>query len=69
MSVGIAVMSVIVFAKQISAAFPDWAATLAPLATIAYPWFVLIGTAITLFVGILSSLTHAAAQPARIATT
>jgi hypothetical protein len=29
---------------------------------------VLIGTAITLFVGILSSLTHAAAQPARIAT-
>jgi SSS family transporter len=68
MSVGIAAMSVIVFAKQISAAVPEWAATLAPLATIAYPWFVLIGTAITLFVGILSSLTHIAAQPARIAT-
>jgi solute:Na+ symporter, SSS family len=69
MSVGIAVMSVIVFAKQISAAIPDWAETLAPLATIAYPWFVLIGTVITLLVGILSSLTHAAAQPERIATT
>jgi Na+/proline symporter len=68
MSVGIAAMSVIVFAKQISVAIPGWAATLAPLSTIAYPWFVLIGTAITLFVGILSSLTHAAAQPARIAT-
>ena len=69
MSVGIGAMSVIVFAKQISAAIPDWAATLAPLATIAYPWFVLIGTVITLAVGILSSLTHAAAQPERIATT
>jgi len=69
MSVGIAVMSVIVFAKQIGAAIPDWADTLAPLATIAYPWFVLIGTVITLLVGILSSLTHAAAQPERVATT
>jgi len=69
MSVGIAAMSVIVFAKQISVAVPEWAATLAPLSTIAYPWFVLIGTVITLFVGILSSLTHAAAQPVRIATT
>jgi solute:Na+ symporter, SSS family len=58
MSVGIACMSVIVFAKQISAAIPSWAPTLAPVSTIAYPWFVLIGTAITLTVGILSSLTH-----------
>jgi SSS family solute:Na+ symporter len=69
MSVGIAAMSVIEFAKQIGAAIPDLADTLAPLATIAYPWFVLIGTAITLLVGMLSSLTHAAAQPERIATT
>ncbi|MEO7085697.1 MAG: sodium:solute symporter [Gemmatimonadaceae bacterium] len=58
MSVGIASMSVIVFAKQLSAALPSLAPTLAPVATIAYPWFVLIGTAITLTVGILSSLTH-----------
>jgi Na+/proline symporter len=60
MSVGILVMSVIVFAKQISAAVPSLAATLQPVATIAYPWYVLIGTTITLSVGILSSLTHAA---------
>lgn len=66
MSVGIAVMSVIVFAKQISAAVPQWADTLAPLSRIAYPWFVLIGTVITLLVGILSSLTHESAQPARV---
>jgi len=63
MSVGIAVMSVIVFAKQIAAAMPALADLLAPVSTIAYPWYVLIGTAITLVVGILSSLTHAAAQP------
>ena len=69
MSVGIAAMSVVVFAKQISLAIPAWADTLAPLSTIAYPWFVLIGTAITLFIGILSSLTHDAAQPARTAPT
>ena len=62
MSVGIAAMSVIVFAKQISAAVPAWAPALKPLSTIAYPWYVLIGTTITLTVGILSSLTHPAAR-------
>ncbi len=66
MSVGIAVMSVIVFAKQLSAAFPAIAPTLAPVSTIAYPWYVLIGTLITLFVGIVSSFTHAA--PVALAT-
>ena len=64
MSVGIAVMSVVVFAKQIAAAIPALAGMLAPVSTIAYPWYVLIGTAITLIVGILSSLTHADAPPA-----
>src|SRR5215813_8328265 len=44
MSVGIAVMSLVVFAKQISAAIPSWAGFLQPLSTIAYPWYVLIGT-------------------------
>src|SRR4051812_47591295 len=58
MSVGIAVMSVIVFAKQISAAIPALASRLHGVSTIAYPWYVLIGTTITLLVGILSSLTH-----------
>jgi solute:Na+ symporter, SSS family len=60
MSVGIAIMSVIVFAKQIAAAVPSLASQLQPVSTIAYPWYVLIGTAITLFVGMLSSFTHAA---------
>jgi Na+/proline symporter len=64
MSVGIAVMSVIVFAKQIMAAVPAWAPTLKPLSTIAYPWYVFIGTTITLTVGILSSLTHGPAPSA-----
>ena len=64
MSVGIAVMSVIVFAKQIMAAVPAWAPALKPLSTIAYPWYVFIGTTITLTVGILSSLTHGPAPSA-----
>jgi hypothetical protein len=65
MSVGIAAMTFIVFAKQISAAVPGLADTLRPFTSIAYPWFVLIGTTITLAVGILASLTHGAnAAPA-----
>lgn len=60
MSVGIAVMSIIVFAKPIVAAFPALEPMLAPVLNIAFPWYVLIGTAITLFVGILASLTHSA---------
>ena len=58
----IATMAFIVFAKPISAAYPSLAATLGPFAAIAWPWYVLIGTAITLAVGMLSSLTHP--QPA-----
>ena len=60
MSVGIVVMTFIVFAKQISAAVPALAPALSDVASIAYPWYVLIGTSITLLAGILSSLTHAA---------
>lgn len=67
MSVAIATMAFIVFAKPLSAAYPSLASTLAPFAGIAWPWYVLIGTTITLIVGILSSLTHPepAAAPAR----
>ena len=67
MSVAIATMAFIVFARPISAAYPPLASTLAPFAGIAWPWYVLIGTAITLTVGILSSLTHPepAREPAR----
>jgi solute:Na+ symporter, SSS family len=64
MSVGIVAMSLIVFAKQIMAAFPGMTSMLTPVSTIAYPWYVLIGTAITLTVAILSSLTHP--MPARV---
>jgi SSS family solute:Na+ symporter len=54
MATGIVVMSVVVFAKQFSAIFP----AVAPLARVAWPWYVLIGTTVTMGVGILSSLTH-----------
>ena len=63
MSIAILTMAFIVFAKPISAAYPSLASTLAPFATIAWPWYVLIGTSLTLIVGILSSLTHP--MPAR----
>jgi Na+/proline symporter len=58
MSVAIATMAFIVFAGQIGRVFTSLAPTLAPFARIAWPWYVLIGTTITLAVGILSSFTH-----------
>jgi SSS family transporter len=58
MAVGILVMSIIVFAKPLSAAYPRLAGSLAGVGRIAWPWYVLIGTTITLLVGSLSSLTH-----------
>ncbi len=48
MTIGIATMTVVVFAK---------------VGGIAWPWYVLIGTAITTVAGILSSLTHTAPPP------
>lgn len=51
MSCGLLVMSVVVVAKPLSAFWP----ALAPLGTIAWPWYVLIGTTVTVSVGILSS--------------
>lgn len=71
MSVGIGVMAFIVFAKQIATVFPSLADALGPAARIAWPWYVLIGTAITLTVGVLSSFTHpapdAVTEPAALA--
>jgi Na+/proline symporter len=64
MSVGIAAMSFVVFARQISGWFPSLADSLAPFASIAWPWYVLIGTSITMATGILASLTHPAPAPA-----
>jgi solute:Na+ symporter, SSS family len=63
MAVGIAVMAFVVFAKQFIAAFPSLTSLLTPVSTIAWPWYVLIGTTITMIVGILSSYTHPAPPP------
>jgi hypothetical protein len=62
MSIGILTMTFVVFARQLSAAIPALADTLQPFVGIAWPWFVLIGTTITLTAGILSSLTHPAPE-------
>lgn len=60
MGVGIFVMSIVVFAGRLAAAFPALSDPLAPFTGIAWPWFVLIGTTVTLLVGIVSSFTHPA---------
>jgi SSS family solute:Na+ symporter len=66
MSVGIAAMALVVFAKQIIAAlpatfaasYPSASAAFNQVASIAFPWYVLIGLSITMITGILSSYTH-----------
>lgn len=58
LTAGLVSMAFIVFAKQIGALVPVLQAPLAPFATIAWPWYVLIGTTITFVVGVLLSLTH-----------
>jgi hypothetical protein len=55
MVVGISVMSVVVFANQLSTWFPALADVLAPVRGVAWPWFVLIGTSLTFATGFLSS--------------
>jgi len=56
MAVGILLMTFVVFANQLKEHVP----ALEPLSRIAWPWYVLIGTTITMVVGVLSSLTHPA---------
>jgi SSS family transporter len=63
MSVGIAVMAFIVFAKPIVAAYPSFGGMLGPFVNVAWPWFVLIGTTITVTVGSLSALRNPARAP------
>ncbi|HEX7939665.1 MAG TPA: sodium:solute symporter [Gemmatimonadaceae bacterium] len=58
MSIGIATMGLVVFARQLSGLLP----ALAPLSGIAWPWYVLIGTSITILVGISSSFFSPAAS-------
>jgi SSS family transporter len=63
MAVGIAAMAFVVFAKPLSAWIPPLADELAPFARIAWPWYVLIGTTITLLVGMASSMVGRAQAP------
>ncbi|HKY96968.1 MAG TPA: sodium:solute symporter, partial [Gemmatimonadaceae bacterium] len=58
MSVAIVAMAFIVFAKQLLPILPSMTGPLTSLSKIAWPWYVLIGTSITLIVGIISSYTH-----------
>lgn len=58
MSTGIICMTFVVFAKPLAKLIPSLSDALGPLATIAWPWYVLIGTSITMLTGILSSYTH-----------
>ena len=58
MALGILCMTFVVFATPLAGVAPSLAPMLAPLARIAWPWYVLIGTSITMITGILSSLTH-----------
>ncbi|SRR6266542_1343822 len=60
MTVGLLVMSFVVFAKQLAPRIPSMTETLTQLSHIAWPWYVLIGTTVTMLTGILSSLTHPA---------
>lgn len=55
MSVGLVVMALIVFAKLVGAAVPPLAPLLHPFESIAWPWYVLIGTTVTVSTGTLSS--------------
>lgn len=63
MATGILVMTFVVFAKQLGPLLPGIGGTLKSLSTIAWPWYVLIGTTVTMLTGILSSLTHADPPP------
>jgi hypothetical protein len=58
MATAIIIMTFVVFAKQIAPAFPSLREEFTTLSRIAWPWYVLIGTTITMIVGIASSFTH-----------
>jgi Na+/proline symporter len=68
MAVAITVMSFVVFAKNLIGWFPGLTGMLQGISTIAWPWYVLIGTTVTVLVGILSSFTHRAPAVAVEAT-
>jgi SSS family transporter len=61
MSVGLVVMAMVVFARIVGAWVPPLAPMLKPFESIAWPWFVLIGTIVTVLTGTVSSLIGARA--------
>jgi SSS family solute:Na+ symporter len=69
MSVALVSMAMIVFAKIIGAAIPPLYPLLHPFESIAWPWFVLIGTTVTVSIGTLSSLILGSSPPKATATT
>jgi hypothetical protein len=68
LSVGIFVMAFVVFAGRLITAFPAMANALGPFARIAWPWYVLIGTSITMIVGVGASLLFPRPQRAGVST-
>jgi SSS family transporter len=58
MSVAIVAMAGVVFAKPLAVAYPALKGVLGPFENVAWPWYVLIGTTMTLLVGSISALTH-----------
>ena len=56
MGVALVVMAAIVFAKQLILHYPQLEPRLSAVKDIAWPWYVLIGTIITVSIGFLSSL-------------
>ena len=62
LSIGILTMSFVVFAGRLIAKYPGLESALGPFARIAWPWYVLIGTSITMIVGIISSLLRPSSQ-------
>jgi len=64
MSVGLVAMAFIVFARLVGTAVPALAPVLAPFESIAWPWFVLIGTTVTVSVGAATAVLVPTPRPA-----
>lgn len=62
LTIALLVMAFIVFSRNLIAAYPGLAGALGPFSRIAWPWYVLIGTSITMIVGITSSLLRPSSQ-------
>ncbi len=68
LSIGIIVMAFVVFAGRLITRYPAMADALGPFARIAWPWYVLIGTSITMIVGVSASVLFPRTQRAGVST-